>query len=151
PGNNSDTEDTVVMPPTADLALTKTDSTDPVDIGVNFSYTIQVTNNGPDDATGVTVTDTLPATVTFVSASPGCSEASGTVTCAIGNIAVSASSSVQIDVTPTAAGNISNTASVAANEADPDSTNNSDTEDTRIVDPNACLFCDEFNDGTLDP
>ena len=151
PDNNSDTEDTVVMPPSADLVLTKTDSADPVDIGVNFSYTIQVTNNGPEDATGVTVTDTLPGNVTFVSASPGCTEASGTVTCVIGNLAASGSTSVQIDVTPTAAGTITNTASVTANEADPDSTNNSDSEDTRIVDPNACTFCDEFTDSTLDP
>jgi uncharacterized repeat protein (TIGR01451 family) len=151
PDNNSDTEDTVVMPPTADLALTKTDSADPVDIGVNFSYTIQVTNNGPDDATNVTVTDTLPATVTFVSASPGCAETSGTVTCNIGNLAASASASVQIDVTPTVAGTITNNASVTATETDSDPTNNSDSEDTRIVDPNACLLCDEFNDGVLDP
>jgi uncharacterized repeat protein (TIGR01451 family) len=151
PDNNSDTEDTVVMPPTADLALTKTDSADPVDIGVSFTYTIQVTNNGPDDATGVTVTDTLPGTVTFVSASAGCSEASGIVTCDVGNLAASGNVSVTIDVTPTAAGSITNTASVTANEADPDATNNSDTEDTRIVDPTACLFCDEFSDGTLDP
>jgi uncharacterized repeat protein (TIGR01451 family) len=151
PGNNSDTEDTVVVPPSADLALTKTDSADPVDIGVNFSYTIQVTNNGPEDATGVTVTDTLPGTVTFVSASAGCTEASGTVTCVIGNLAASGSTSVQIDVTPTAAGTITNTASVTASQEDSDSTNNSDSEDTQIVDPNACTFCDEFNDSTLDP
>jgi uncharacterized repeat protein (TIGR01451 family) len=151
PGNNSDTEDTVVMPPSADLALTKSDSADPVNIGVNFTYTIQITNNGPEDATGVTVTDTLPGTVTFVSASPGCTEASGTVTCDIGNLAATASISVQIDVTPTAAGTISNTATVSGNENDPNSANNSDTEDTRIVDPNACMFCDDFNDGTLDP
>lgn len=151
PDNNSDTEDTVVTPPSADLALTKTDSADPVDIGVNFSYTIQVTNNGPEDATGVTVTDILPGTVTFVSASAGCTEASGTVTCVIGNLAASGNVSLQIDVTPTAAGTITNTANVTANENDPNSANNSDSEDTRIIDPNACTFCDEFNDSTLDP
>jgi uncharacterized repeat protein (TIGR01451 family) len=151
PANNTDTEDTVVTPPPADLALTKSDSADPVDIGDNLTYTIQVTNNGPEDATGVTVTDTLPASVTFVSASPGCTEASGTVTCDIGNLAATASVSVQIDVTTTAAGTISNTATVAANEFDPDSANNSETEDTLVIDPNACMLCDEFDDSTLDP
>ena len=48
-----------------DLSVTKTDSADPVaDIG-SFTYTVTVTNNGPVDATGVTVVDTLPTEVTF--------------------------------------------------------------------------------------
>ncbi|MCI0615146.1 PQQ-dependent sugar dehydrogenase, partial [bacterium] len=150
--DNSDTETTQVIPLTGtELALTKSDSADPIDIGANLTYTIQVTNNGPEDATGVTVTDTLPGSVTFVSASPGCSEASGTVTCVIGNLDAGSNVSVQIDVIPTQAGAISNTATVTGNESDPFPANNSDTEDTLVTDPNACMFCDDFNDGTLDP
>ncbi|MCI0443773.1 DUF11 domain-containing protein, partial [bacterium] len=150
--DNSDTETTQVIPLTGtELALTKSDSADPVPIGGNLSYTIQVMNNGPEDATGVTVTDTLPGTVTFVSASPGCSEASGTVTCDIGNLDAGSDVSVQIDVIPTQAETISNTATVTGNESDPFPANNSDTEDTLVTDPNACMFCDDFNDGTLDP
>jgi len=46
----------------ADLWVTKSDLPDPVRVGEDFTYTIAVTNNGPNDATGVVVTDTLPAT-----------------------------------------------------------------------------------------
>ena len=49
----------------ADLAITKTDSPDPVVAGGLLTYTINVTNNGPADATEVVVTDTLPAGTTF--------------------------------------------------------------------------------------
>ncbi len=57
-----------------DLAITKGDSPDPVRFGEALTYTLLVTNNGPQDATGVMVVDTLPAGVTFVSASAGCVE-----------------------------------------------------------------------------
>src|SRR4029079_8343246 len=53
----------------ADLAITKTDSPDPVITGNDVTYTVTVTNNGPDAATSVTVTDNLPAETTFVSCS----------------------------------------------------------------------------------
>src|SRR5207253_329109 len=46
PANNSDTETTTVQAQ-ADLAVTKTDSPDPVVAGRNLTYTIRVANNGP--------------------------------------------------------------------------------------------------------
>ena len=52
------------------LGVTKTDSPDPVTVGASLIYTVTVTNSGPDTATGVVVTDTLPAGATFVSAMP---------------------------------------------------------------------------------
>jgi uncharacterized repeat protein (TIGR01451 family) len=148
--NNSDTESTVVMAPTgSDLGLSKTDGADPVFVGENITYTIQVTNNGPDNATGVTVTDNLPGSVTFVSASAGCNESSGTVTCTIGNLSASSNTSLQIVVTTTAAGSITNNASVDGNEVDQIPGNNSDSENTQVNDPTVCLLCDDFNDGVL--
>ena len=51
----------------ADLAVTKS-APATVTAGTNFNYTITVTNNGPSNATGVTVSDTLPSSVAFVSA-----------------------------------------------------------------------------------
>ena len=56
---------------------------------------------------------------------------------------------VQIVVTTTAAGSISNSASVTANETDPIPGNNSDSETTQVQDPSACLLCDDFNDGVF--
>jgi uncharacterized repeat protein (TIGR01451 family) len=70
----------------ADLEISKADSPDPVTVGDNLTYTITVTNNGPDAAANVVVTDTLPSGVTFVSASPGCVHAAGVVTCNLGTI-----------------------------------------------------------------
>jgi len=54
----------------ADLRVTKevTATTTPVDVGQRITYTVVVTNAGPDPATGVTLTDTLPAELAFVSA-----------------------------------------------------------------------------------
>src|SRR2546425_2294212 len=49
-------------------------------ISQNLTYTVTVTIHGPSDAAAVVVRDTLPAGVTFVSASNGGSEAAGIVT-----------------------------------------------------------------------
>lgn len=46
-----------------DLSLEKTDDIDPVIIGDTLTYTITVTNNGPDTAEDVTVTDTIPSEI----------------------------------------------------------------------------------------
>ncbi len=68
--NNTDTEATTVNA-SADLSIDKKDSADPVAAGTNFSYTLDVANGGPSGAHNVKVVDTLPAGVTFVSASGG--------------------------------------------------------------------------------
>jgi uncharacterized repeat protein (TIGR01451 family) len=69
----------------ADLSTTVSDAPDPVQAGAELTYTIGVTNSGPDSAEGLSLTDTLPSGTTFVSiAGPdgfSCGEASGTVTC----------------------------------------------------------------------
>jgi uncharacterized repeat protein (TIGR01451 family) len=59
PGNNTDTETTLVRTKKADLSVVKSDSPDPVTVGQNLTYTIVVTNNGPDTAENVTLDDLL--------------------------------------------------------------------------------------------
>jgi uncharacterized repeat protein (TIGR01451 family) len=122
-------------PPTAfvDLAITKTDSHDPIAVGNPLTYTLNVANLSSNTAGGVVVTDTLPSSVTFVSASAGCTHSGGIVTCPIGTIAGGANSIVQITVTPNSTGTISNTASVSTTDADMNSNNNVDTETTAIA------------------
>lgn len=66
--NNNSSQATTVTNG-ADLAITKTDSPDPVNGGGRITYTINVTNNGPNDAVGVRVRDTLSSSTTFVSGS----------------------------------------------------------------------------------
>src|ERR1700755_3192459 len=51
----------------ADLSVTKSGSPDTVAADANLTYTIQVTNIGPDDSEGATLDDTIPAGTTFVS------------------------------------------------------------------------------------
>jgi len=121
--------------PTADLVVTKTDSPDPVAVGSTLTYTVSVTNNGPADATGVTLTDTLPAGVTFVSATPSqgsCTHSGGTVTCPLGTLANGAMASVTITVTPTATGILTNTASVTSATPDPQADNNGASASTGV-------------------
>jgi uncharacterized repeat protein (TIGR01451 family) len=68
PGNNTGTATATVIAQ-ADLAVTKTDSPDPVCVNGNLTYTINFTNHGPGPGINTTVTDAVPANTTFVSAS----------------------------------------------------------------------------------
>ncbi|HYE64248.1 MAG TPA: Calx-beta domain-containing protein, partial [Pyrinomonadaceae bacterium] len=117
----------------ANLSVAMTDSPDPVTAGNFITYTITVANNGPDNATGVTLSDTLPVGVTFISASAGCSASSGVVTCSLGSLANGANKVVMITVlAPTTATSVSNTATVTSSVTDPDTGNNSATESTAV-------------------
>ena len=98
---NTSTATTDVVP-IADLAIVKTDSPDPVNIGSNLTYNLAVTNIGPSPAANVTVTDTLPGTVTFVSATGTgwtCGQAAGVVTCTRATLAAGAAPVIAITVT----------------------------------------------------
>jgi uncharacterized repeat protein (TIGR01451 family) len=117
----------------ADLSITKVDSPDPVrKVGDELTYRLRVRNLGPSDATGVVVTDTLPANVNFVSASSGCSRSGRTVTCKIGNMRDGETAVRLIRVRPTTAGKLSNTATVTANEPDSRPRNNTATAVTTV-------------------
>ena len=141
PANNADSETTTVLvttPPRADLSIVKTDSVDPASSGVPFTYTLTVTNNGPDVAVNTAVTDTLPASVTLISASTtqGTCAASGqTVGCELGDLASGALATITITVTPNSGGSITNTASTVSDTADTDNSNNTDTESTTVGGP----------------
>ena len=120
---------------TANIGITKSDSPDPVTVGSPLTYLMSVSNSGPDAGSNVTVTDTLPAGVTFVSASASIGSCGGTttVTCVLGTVANGANVSVSIVVTPTAAGLLSNTATITASGTDPDTSNNSSTSTTTVI------------------
>jgi uncharacterized repeat protein (TIGR01451 family) len=131
------------LAPQADLMITKTDSPDPVLVGSNLTYSIIVSNLGPATASSVTVTDTLPATVTFTNAtvSQGTwTNITGTVICNLGTLASNATATVTILVTPTAAGTITNTAIAYGTEPDPNPTNNTATAITTVLMPTADLL-----------
>ena len=140
PGNNIATGTTTVSPG-ADLSLTKSGSPEPVPLGSHLTYTLTVTNKGPSYVTAINFTDTLPKEVTFVSSTPSqgeCIEVEGDVTCDLGNLASGDNATVTIVAIPRVVGAITNTASVAGNETDPSTGDNSVSEVT-TVDPAANL------------
>ncbi len=121
---------------TADLILAKSASTTAT-VGQPLTYTLTVTNNGPDDALGVDLFDTLPPSVTFSSASDiRCAQTVpvGTVECVppAGPLRQSAYDRFQIVVIPNATGTIVNKATVVSTVFDSNMTNNTDVATTTV-------------------
>src|SRR6478735_861858 len=78
---------------TADLAISNSDSPDPVGVGSTLTYAIGVRNLGPDSAGRVTVTDQLANGVDFISATPStgkCTRKGKGVSCDLGALAAPA-------------------------------------------------------------
>jgi len=122
----------------ANLGITMMDAPDPITAGSNLTYTITVSNAGPDTATGVTVSDTLPAGVTFVSSTSSQGSCTGTTvqSCNLGVIANTASATITLVVTPINGNSaLSNTATVAALTGDSVGANNSATATTVVNNP----------------
>jgi uncharacterized repeat protein (TIGR01451 family) len=119
----------------ADLTIIKTDSVDPVQAGGNLTYTVTVSNSGPNDAVGVVVTDTLPAGLTLVSTS-GCAEDPlGAPTCSLGTISNGSSRAytITVMVDPGATGTITNSASVSSATTEANAGDESVTETTTVT------------------
>lgn len=138
----------------ADLSLAKTDSPDPAVVGSDLTYTITANNLGSAGATGVVVTDNLPSGVSFVSArsSQGTCTGTATVVCSLGSLSKGATATVTIVIRPGAAGTITNTASVKADQSDPKTSNNSAQASTTVnpaVTPGADLSVKKVD--SLDP
>jgi uncharacterized repeat protein (TIGR01451 family) len=116
----------------ADLSVIKTAPPE-VTLGDTFTYNLQVQNNGPANASAATLVDTLPAAIEFVSASPGCSQAGGVVTCDLGSLAPGASLSLEIAVRATSLTLVANTAVVSTGSPDPNNGNNASTAMTQVL------------------
>ena len=127
-GANDSASVDVTVSASADLAMTKAvDNATPLE-GDTIVYTLTVSNNGPNDATGVSVNDTLPAGVTYVSDDSAGAYAGGVWT--IGNLLNAATATLNITVTVdagTVGTTINNTATVSGAEIDPAAANDSAT------------------------
>ena len=123
----------------ADLAIVKTATPNPVTEGTALTYSLAVRNNGPASATNVTVTDTLPSTVTYLQSRTtlgSCSEAGGSVTCLLGTMANGGTATITILAIPGQPGVILNTATVfTADQTDPNTGNNTSTQSEVVVAP----------------
>ncbi len=142
--NNSATADvTVAAASQSDMAVTMTDSPNPVLAGANITYTAVVTNNGPATATTVTAVDTIPANTTFssdtVPAGWTCVVNATTVSCSNPSMAANASSTFTFIFTVTAGTApgtvIVNSITVGSAVSDPTSSNNTATTNTTVTSP----------------
>ena len=132
----------------ADIALSKTESLDPVSRGSgagNLTYIVTATNNGPSDASNVLIAEnlTLPAGVSVDSITPSAGSTGGAspnYTWTIPTLADGASATLTVVLTVAASAAtgtdvICDTASLTSlNETDTVSTNDSVTECTTITD-----------------
>jgi uncharacterized repeat protein (TIGR01451 family) len=125
------TQTVTLIVPAPDLAAAKTGPA-LVTEGDDVTYTVTATNLGPTTATGVTITDPVPAGSTFVSASAGCAEAAGVVTCTAGTLAPGASQSFTIVVQAGSGDFLVNTATVDGDQDDPNPANDTATVTTEI-------------------
>jgi len=116
-----------IRPPDADLAVSVAGSTSL--FPANLTYTVTVTNNGPDTGTGVTVTDTLASGLALVSAVPSQGSCSGTttITCGLNSINSGSNATIVITATPSAVGGYVNTATVTSTSPDLEVANNTAT------------------------
>jgi uncharacterized repeat protein (TIGR01451 family)/LPXTG-motif cell wall-anchored protein len=120
---NSDDEET--PQPEVDLGIKKSDGDAVIHkVGDEFTYTLEVTNAGPDNATGVVVTDPLDERLEFVSSDEGCAADGQDVSCLIGDLAAKETKTVHFKVKalklPDPGKTIPNVATVSGNEPQPD-------------------------------
>ncbi|NJO63310.1 MAG: DUF11 domain-containing protein [Richelia sp. RM2_1_2] len=117
-----------IPPEPVNLSISRTDSPNPINLGENFTYTLTIANNGSGDATGVVVTENLPAGVNFVDVTTSQGNAfqdfDGKVIANLDSIKSGEDTTITITVQPFTAGNLIGTTSVASNETELDITDN---------------------------
>jgi len=138
PGNNSSTV-TTTPGTSADLSLAKV-SVGSVVAGETATYRFTVDNAGPSDAAAVSISDDLPTGLTYqgftsIDGTWSCSAASGTVTCNLSGTLTEGGTAVvevDVDVASNVRGSIVNTGEVTSTTPDPDSSNNSSTDNSEF-------------------
>ncbi|MFD9406860.1 hypothetical protein ACFWBN_07520 [Streptomyces sp. NPDC059989] len=127
---------------TTDVGVSVTDNPEPVAAGTDVVYTAVVTNHGFRPAAAVTLVDTLPSQVSYVSDNAACHASGGTVTCGVGDLLPGASRTVTItahvpaDLVYNAGGPVTLTNRAVVDNLmgpDPVADNDSATTDTRVV------------------
>jgi uncharacterized repeat protein (TIGR01451 family) len=125
-----------------DLSVQMTNAPDPIFVSQTTTYTMVVKNNSTViGASGVALTDSLPASLKFVSATTSQGSlvtppvgSTGIVTANLGSLGIGATATVTVTVSASASGLVTNTATVSGNEQDPNSANNTDSTTTTVKD-----------------
>lgn len=150
--------------PRADVTVTKTANPEPVAAGQNLTYVVTAHNNGPSRADAVSITDTLPLNVTFISATPSSGSCTTpganatttginrTVACSLGNINNGAQQTVTIVVRPntaTRATTLTNSVTVATTTIETNAFNNSASVNSFVSPPSLDLVINKTD--SVDP
>jgi uncharacterized repeat protein (TIGR01451 family) len=138
------TSEKLVVAPLIDLAVTKVGSPSPITVGQgNITWTMVVTNNGPDTATGVTISDPLPTGNTFVSVSTNQGSCTGgaIISCNLGTIAAGGTVTITLVTTPTVEGTVTNTVTVVGNETETNTANNTASASVVVNGFTPPVFC----------
>ncbi|GEM_PF-3258825 len=132
PNNNAPSVETYVNTPAADLSISKL--TEPLQVVVDrpLTYTLVISNGGPETAPEVTLVYTLPANLDFnaiTSTQGNCGVVNGLITCALDSLAKDGVITVTVLVTPTMPGVITNTIVVTSTVEDPNQEDNTTPPD----------------------
>jgi uncharacterized repeat protein (TIGR01451 family) len=129
---NNTANDTTAVNANVDLSLSATVSPSSGAVGTDFDYTLPVANAGPSAASNVTITSTLPPELSFVSATGATCIGTTTISCTVGSIAASGSTSVVIRLHGGSAGTPATTFAVSATETDSAPGNNTAAQTVTI-------------------
>jgi uncharacterized repeat protein (TIGR01451 family) len=144
--NNTATAVVTITPTAAqaDLAVTKSDSRDPVEGGSSFQYTLVVRNNGPSNAAQVVLTDTLPTGLAPNGVQPaGCTVDLNIIRCTVAELAAGQQMSFTINVRSvdsSASGTVTNRLEVTSGTSDPDPSDNTFNEPTTLTPRPGCAL-----------
>ncbi|MCL2091990.1 MAG: hypothetical protein FWH11_12475 [Micrococcales bacterium] len=142
--DNQTSATVTVAPPQADVRVQKQGPASVV-AGETITWTVVATSYGPSDATGVVLTDTVPAGVTGIVATTSrgdpCTVSGQTVTCPVGRLpsagaglpGAAATVTITGTVAPQTTGTLHNTATATASTTDPDASNDTATSDTTVT------------------
>jgi uncharacterized repeat protein (TIGR01451 family) len=141
PGNNSAHATLKVTTKESELAVTDTVNPEATLAGKQVTYTLTVTNNGPDGAPGTTLTDALPAGVKIISVEPSqgsCSTTSG-LNCALGLLTNGSVATVTViaEILEGTTGTLEDAAAVSSSSADPIPANNTADAVVTVIEPPA--------------
>lgn len=133
---NNTAQNVNAVDPAADVQLSLSDSPDPVLISQAITYSIVVTNRGPNVASNLVVSDVLPASLRFVSAQSShgtCSNEGNSVGCTIPEVAPGDRPVITIVATALTVGTVGNGASVTLQPVDPNPGNNIASVSTLVL------------------
>ena len=135
-----------------DLAVSLVDSADPVSLGDTYAYTLTVTNDGSQAATGASASLSFAGpsrSLLSATASQGSCSVGASVTCELGTVAAGGTATVTVRVEPNAVGTIAASATASAAEADSNTANNTASQTTTVDNAHGCTIMGTPGDDTI--